>query len=130
RNQGCFRKSAMGQSRIVLAKFIVERVESFLWLAFASHDAESPVRYFVAAGKPFVCPGKQDGPGQAAFRHALDMPAEHFRLLVLRMANRIHPELPQDEGTLTGEILQAQKVPFEIALVVEINVEAEKIAVL
>ena len=120
----------MRQSRIVLAKFIVQRVERFLWLTFAGHDPERPVRYFVAAGKPFVRPGKQDGPGQAAFGDALDMPAEHFRLFFLRMANRVHTELPQDERTLTGEILQAQKIAFEIALVMEINVEAEKIDIL
>src|ERR1700693_1812718 len=120
----------MRQRRVVLAKLVVQRVKRFLRLALARYEPERPVRYFVAAGKPFVRPGKQDGPGQSAFGHALDVPAEHFRLLFLRMANCVHTELPQNERTLAGEILQAQKVMFEIALVVEVDVEAEKIDVL
>src|SRR5207245_10583148 len=91
---------------------------------------KSPVRHFVAAGKPFVRPGKQDCPSQSAFGHALDVPAEHFRLLILRMSDRVHAELAQNERTLAGEILQAQKVTFEIALIMEINVKTEKIDIL
>jgi hypothetical protein len=46
------------------------------------------------------------------------------------MSNRVHAELAQNERTLAGEILQAQKVTLEIALIVEINVETKKIDIL
>src|SRR5258708_8827680 len=120
----------MRQSRIVLTELVAQRGEDFFRFALAGYDPESPVRHFVAAGKPFVRPGKQDCPSQSAFGHALDVPAEHFRLLILRMSNRVHAELAQHERTLAGEILQAQKVTFEIALIMEINVETKKINIL
>src|SRR5207253_7021794 len=98
--------------------------------ALARHDPASPVRHFVAAGKPFVRPGNQDCSSQSAFGHALDVPADHFRLLILRMSDRVHAELAQNERTLASEILQAQKVTFEIAVSMEINDKTEKIDIL
>ena len=46
------------------------------------------------------------------------------------MADRVHPELAEDERPLFGQILQAQQVSLEVALVVQVNVEAEEIDVL
>ena len=46
------------------------------------------------------------------------------------MPDRVHAEFTEDERMLAGEILQAQQVAFEIALVVKINVEARKIGIL
>ena len=62
--------------------------------------------------------------------HAVDMPAEHFRLLLLGVANRIHPELAEDQRFFLGQVLQAQEIILEVALIVQVNIEAEKIDVL
>src|SRR6202040_1918753 len=79
---------------------------------------------------PFVGPGEKDGAGESAFHHALDVPAEHFRLLALGVADRIHPKLPQDERAIFRKILQAQQVALKVALTVEVDVEAGEVTVL
>ena len=43
---------------------------------------------------------------------------------------RVHPELAEHERLFLGQILQAEEVFFEIALVVQVNVEAIEIDVL
>src|SRR5207237_8383986 len=86
--------------------------------------------HFVTAGKPFVRPGKQNRPGQPTFCDAFHVPAEHFGLFVLRMTNRVHSKLAKNERTFASQILQTQKIAFEIALIVEINVEAKEIDIL
>ena len=58
------------------------------------------------------------------------MPAEHFGLLLLAVANRIHPEFAEHERLFLGQVLQAQEVLFEIALIVQVDVEAAEIDVL
>src|SRR5262249_4384141 len=98
--------------------------------ALARDDAERPVRNFLAASEPFVRPGEKNRSRETAFHHAVDVPAEHFGLLFLRMPDRIHPEFTEDEWMLAGEILQPQQIPFEISLVVKINVETGKIGIL
>ena len=73
----------MRQSGIVAPQFFFERVECFLRFALARDDAKCPIADFLAASEPFVGPRKQNGSGKAAPDHAVDMPAEHLRLLVL-----------------------------------------------
>ena len=46
------------------------------------------------------------------------------------MANRVHAELAENERPFFGQILQTQQILFEVALIVQINVEAEKIDIL
>ena len=46
------------------------------------------------------------------------------------MADRIHAEFAQHERPIFREILQAKQVALEVALVVQVNVEAEEIDVL
>ncbi len=58
------------------------------------------------------------------------MPAEHLGLLFLRVANRIHPELAQHERLFLGQVLQAKEIFFEVALVVQVDIEAAEIDVL
>ena len=58
------------------------------------------------------------------------MPAEHFGLFILAMPDRIHAELAQHEWPIFGQILQAQQVTLELALVVQVNVEAKEIDIL
>ena len=120
----------MREGGVVLAEFFFQSGKRFLRLTIAGDDAKCPIGHFLPAGEPFVRPGKQNRSGQAAFRDALDVPAKHFRLLVLRMADRVHAELAEDQRTFLGEILQPQKVTLEVALIMEINVEAKKIDVL
>ena len=50
--------------------------------AIARDESKRPIGDFLLAGVPFVGPGKKDGAGESAFHHAVDMPAEHFGLLV------------------------------------------------
>ena len=73
---------------------------------------------------------KKIGAGETAFHHAVDMPAEHFGLLFFAVANRVHPEFAQHKRPFFREILQTQQVTFEVALIVQVNVEAEEIDVL
>src|SRR5690349_8602847 len=103
----------MRKGRIILAEFLAQRVERFFWATIARDDAECPIGHFLPAGKPLVRPGKQNRSGQSAFRDALDVPAEHLGLLVLRMANRVHSELAENERTFLGQILQPQEVTLE-----------------
>src|SRR5215475_4604189 len=120
----------MRRSRIVSTELFLNRIERLLRLAVARDDTESPVRNLLPARKPFVRPGEKNRSGKTAFHHAVDVPAEHFGLLLLRMPDRVHAEFAQDKRMFAGEILQPQQVTFEIALVVKVNVEARKIGIL
>ena len=46
------------------------------------------------------------------------------------MADGIHTEFPEDKRMLATEILQSQQIAFEIALIMQVNIEAAKIRVL
>ena len=81
------------------------RVERLLRLALTRDEAKRPVRNFLAAREPFVRPGEKNRSGKTAFHHAVDVPAEHFGLLVLGMPDRVHAEFTEDERMLAGEIL-------------------------
>src|SRR5215470_7686784 len=105
-------------------------MQRFLWLASASDQPERPIRNFLLAGVPFVRPGKENGAGESAFDHAVDMPAQHICLFVLTVPDRVHPEFAKDKRTLFGEILQSEEITLEVALVVQVNVEAKEIDVL
>src|SRR5205814_6717097 len=120
----------MRRSRIVPAELFLNRVERLLRLALPRDYAKCPLRDFLTARKPFVRPGEKNRSGQAAFHNAVNVPAEHFGLFVLRMPDRVHTEFTEDERMLAGEILQPQQIPFEIALIVKVNVETGKIGIL
>src|SRR5437870_7546898 len=120
----------MRRDRIVSSELFLNRVERLLRLALPRDDAECPVRNFLTARKPFVCPSEKNRSGETAFHHAVDVPAKHFGLLLLRMPERVHAEFTEDKRVFAGEILQPQQIPFEIALVVKVNVETGKIVVL
>ena len=92
----------MRQRGILLTKSSFQRVERFLRLAFARDNAKRPVPNILSASEPFVCPCKKDGSGETAFHYAVNVPAEHFRLLLLRMGDRVHAEFAQDERTFSG----------------------------
>src|SRR6516165_10081133 len=98
----------MRRSRIVSAELFLNRVERLLWLAVARDDTESPIRNLLPTRKPFVSPGEKNRSGQAAFHHAVDVPAEHLRLLLLRMPDGVHAELAEDKRMFPSEILQSQ----------------------
>src|SRR5436190_11718349 len=100
----------MGQRRVVSPELVAQSEERFLRLARARHESESPIGDLLFSGEPFVGPGKKDGPGQAAFYDAIDMPAEHLRLLLLGVADRVHAEFTQYQRAILGEILQAKEV--------------------
>src|SRR6516164_5440609 len=105
-------------------------MKRLFWLALARDDAERPIRNFLAAREPFVRPGEKNRSSQTAFHHAVDVPAKHFGLLLLRVPDRVYPEFTEDERMLAGEILQPQQIALEVALVVKINIETGKIGVL
>ena len=75
--------------RIPFTELLAQSEESFLRLTIACDQSKSPIRDLVIARIPFVGPGKQDGAGQSAFHHTIDMPAQHVRLLALGMAKRV-----------------------------------------
>ena len=120
----------MRQCGILLTKLFLKREEGFLRFPLPCDDPECPIADFLSTGKPFVRPGKKNRAGKTAFHHAIDMPAEHFSLLVLRMPDRIQAEFAKDQRTLFRQILQTQQVAFEIALIVQVNIETGKIDVL
>src|SRR5262245_35293293 len=98
----------MRGSRTVSTDLFLNRVKRLFRFAFARDDTESPVRNFLPARVPFVRPGEKNRSGQAAFYHAVDVPAEHLRLLLLRMPDRVHTEFAEDKRMLAGEILQSR----------------------
>src|SRR6478672_6621104 len=98
----------MRRSRIVSTDLFLNRVERLLRLAVARDDAESPIRNLLPARKPFVRPGEKNRSGQTAFHNAIDVPAKHFGLLLLRMPDRVHAELAEDKRMFPSEILQPQ----------------------
>ena len=87
----------MRQSRILLTKSSFQRVERFLGRPLARDDPKRPIANILPASKPFVRPRKKDGSGETTFHHAVNVPTEHFRLLFLRMADRVHAEFAKDE---------------------------------
>jgi hypothetical protein len=73
----------MGQSGIASAQFFFNSMERLLRFALPRDDPKCPICNFLAAGKPFVGPGKKSSPGKTAFYYAVDVPPEHFSLFVL-----------------------------------------------
>ena len=116
--------------RRLAREFFLQRVKRLFRIALARHQTERPVRDFRAAGEPFIRPRKHNRPRRAAAHDALHMPAEHLRLLVLGVADRVHAEFAEDQRLVLREILQPREVAVEVALFVEIDVEGEKIDVL
>src|SRR5215831_5461896 len=98
----------MRRSRIVSSELFLNRVKRLFRFAFARDNAESPVSNFLPAREPFVRPSEKNRSGQAAFYHAVDVPAEHLRLLLLRMPDRVHTEFTENKGMAGGEILQSR----------------------
>src|SRR5215211_245754 len=98
----------MRRNRIIGSELLLNRVERLLRLALPGDDAECPVGNFLAARKPFVCPGEKNRSGKTGFHYAVDVPTKHFGLLLLRMANGVHAEFTEDERMFAGEILQPQ----------------------
>ena len=96
----------MRRCGITSTELLLNCVERLLRLALARDDAECPICNLLAPGEPFVRPREKNRACQTAFYNAVDMPAEHFGLLLLRMADRVHAEFTQDERLLAGEILQ------------------------
>ena len=58
------------------------------------------------------------------------MPAQHFRLLALRMPDRVQTKLAENERSLFRQILKTPEVTLKIRLLVQINVETIKIDIL
>src|SRR5438477_4088843 len=105
-------------------------MERLLWLSIASDQPERPIRNFLLAAVPFVGPGKVNRTGESAFDHAVDMPTQHICLFVLTVPDRVHPKFAKNKRMLLGEILQAEQITLEIALVMQVNVKTKEIDVL
>ncbi len=121
---------AMRKNGVVLPEFFAQGMKRFFWLAIARDKSECPISDLLFAGEPFVGPGKENGASESTFDHAIDMPAQHFGLLVLAVSDCVHSEFAQDERTLFDEILQTEEITLEIALLMQVNVKAKKIDVL
>ena len=92
-----------------LARVFAQGKKDFFWLPIARDKSECPISDFLFAGVPFIGPGKENGASESAFHHAVDMPAEHFGLLIFAVSNCVHPEFAQNERPLFDEILQTQR---------------------
>src|SRR5437016_4115167 len=120
----------MRKNGVVLPEFFAQGMKCFFWLPIARDKSECPIRDLLFASVPFVSPRKEDRAGESTLDHAIDMPAQHFGLLILAVPDRVHPEFAQDERTIFGQILQTEEITLEIALLVQVNVKAKKIDVL
>ena len=124
-----FQRHALGQ-RLVSGEEGFDPGVGFLRLPLARDQTEGPIGDFLAAAEPFVGPRVNDRSGQPAAHHALDVPGDHFRLLVFAVADGIHAEFPEHERTVLREVLQAREVAIEVLLTVQVDVEGEKVGVL
>ncbi len=104
--------------------------ERGFFCAVAAHEAERPVENFLASAEPFIGPRVDDCAGETAADDAFDVPAEHFGLLLLGVANGVHAEFAEDERLVVGEILQAGEVAVEVVLAVQVDIEGDEVAVL
>src|SRR5205823_5986838 len=125
-----FGQASMEGNGVLLPQFFGQVVIRLFWLALTGDDAKRPIGNSLLAGIPFVRPGKETRARQSALHHAIDVPAQHFCLLLLRVADGVHAELIKNEGTIFRQILQAQQVTLEVALPVEVNIEAAEVDVL
>src|SRR5882724_8604973 len=120
----------MRRAGTIPAEFVAQNLKRFFWLARARDNSKCPIGDFLITRVPLVGPGKKHGSGEAAAHDAVNMPAEHLGLLLLRMPDCVHAELTQNERTLFRQILQTQQVLLEVVLIVQVNVEAKKIEIL
>src|SRR5207245_3443868 len=104
----------MRRDRIVSSELFLNRVERLLRLALPRDDAECPVRNFLTARKPFVCPSEKNRSGETAFHHAVDVPAKHFGLLLLRVPGRVHAGFTEAKRVFGGEILRPHKLSCDL----------------
>ena len=101
----------------------------FFRLTIDRGQPEGPIGDVHPVAPPLVRPGVNERAGQSAPHHALDVPFEHFGLLLLGVAQGVHAELAHDERTVLREVLQTCEVPVEILLPVQIDVEGVEIHV-
>src|SRR5438477_9273930 len=120
----------MRKNDVVLPEFFAQGMKGCFWLPIARDKSECPISDLLFAGVPFVGPGKENGASESTFDHAIDMPAQHFGLLILAVSDCVHSEFAQDERTLFDEILQTEEITLEIGLPMQVNVKAKKIDVL
>src|SRR5580765_4831456 len=99
----------MRKNGVVLPELFAQGMKRFFWLPIARDKSERPISDLLFAGVPFVGPGKENGASESTFDHAIDMPAQHFGLLILAVSDCVHSEFAQDERTLFDEVLREQK---------------------
>src|SRR5438034_9665085 len=119
----------MRKNGVVLPELFAQGMKGFFWLPITRHKSECPISDLLFAGVPFIGPGKENGASESTFDHAIDMPAQHFGLLVLAVPDRVHPEFAKDERTIFDQILQTKEIAIEIALLMKIIVIIKKIDV-
>jgi hypothetical protein len=122
-------RHALGH-RLVAGEEAPDGGECLLRFAFPGHQAEGPVGDLGSAAEPLVGPGVDDRPGQPPAHDALDVPLKHLALLVLGVADGVHPELTEDERPVLREVLQASEVSLEVGPAVQVDVESEEVGVL
>ena len=115
-------------------EFVVEesanRGKCLLGSAVALYQTEGPIENFVSATVPLVGPGIENCSGQSTAHHGIKMPSDHFGLLLLGVADGIHPELPHDQRFVLCKILETGKVALKILPAMQIDIEGQKIDIL
>src|SRR5579884_3285846 len=126
-NDGDARIARQRRRQAGVAVIFRDGVECRLRAALPVDEPEIPVFDAVAAGKPLVGPGEDEGAGDAGGEGGSHLPAERMRLLRLAGAHRVHAELGQHQRLVHREVVEPRDVAAERALVVQVDVEAEKI---
>ncbi len=81
----------------------------------------------MAAGEPLVGPGEDEGAGDAGLECGAHLPGEDPALLFVAFAHRVDAEFGQHQRPVDGEVVQPRDIAAKRGLIVEIDVEAEKI---
>ena len=90
-------------------------------------DAERPIIHLRSSAVPLVSPGEHEDTSASASKRRPDLPVHAPRLLIVAVAERVEPELAQDQRTVARDVLEAREVRLERRLTLEIDVEADEI---
>ena len=92
----------------------------------AGHQAKCPVGDLGAAGMPFVGEREHDKARQSQLERRARLPREQIGLMLLALANRVHPGFAQHQRPLAGRRHQMRQVAAEVVLAMQIDVEARR----
>ena len=87
------------------------------------HETEPPLLDEAAVLEERIGPPEDHRSGKPVIEGLFDLPVDELGLSIPSMAEAAHPELRQDEGPFTGEVLEPRKIYAEVAPSMEVHVE-------